>query len=379
MATEVRQLMDTENYVCYNIRGHRSHEEVFLLGACSEADCEYLIDEKKGGVFMAGFDSVVGNKQIKEHFEKAIQLNKISHGYILNGEDGMGKMELAKSFAQMVQCESTGEKPCMNCHSCKQFLSGNHPDIIYVRHEKPGVIGVDDVRTGINSDILIKPYSSPYKIYIVDEAEKMSVQAQNALLKTIEEPPSYGIIMLLTSNAEGFLPTILSRCIVLNLKPVSDEEMEAYLNQQNIPSDRIPTLVKFSRGNVGKAMRMAQSESFTAMIDQIMTVLKRADQMNIHELLGFITILTGYKLEIKDCLDFMQMWYRDVLMLKATNDLNLLIFKEEYAAIREVGNKKSYETIEKIIQAIDTAKRRLDANVNFELTMEILLLAMKEK
>ena len=101
--------------------------------------------------------------------------------------------------------------------------------------------------------------------------------------------------------------------------------------------------------------------------------------MNIHELLGFITILTGYKLEIKDCLDFMQMWYRDVLMLKATNDLNLLIFKEEYAAIREVGNKKSYETIEKIIQAIDTAKRRLDANVNFELTMEILLLAMKEK
>lgn len=328
---------------------------------------------------MAGFDSVVGNKQIKEHFEKAIQLNKISHGYILNGEDGMGKMELAKSFAQMVQCESTGEKPCMKCHSCKQFLSGNHPDIIYVRHEKQGVIGVDDVRTGINSDILIKPYSSPYKIYIVDEAEKMSVQAQNALLKTIEEPPSYGIIMLLTSNAEGFLPTILSRCIVLNLKPVSDEEMEAYLNKQNIPKDRIPTLVKFSRGNVGKAMRMAQSESFTAMIDQIMTVLKRADQMNIHELLGFITILTGYKLEIKDCLDFMQMWYRDVLMLKATNDLNLLIFKEEYAAIREVGNKKSYETIEKIIQAIDTAKRRLDANVNFELTMEILLLAMKEK
>ena len=96
MATEVRQLMDTENYVCYNIRGHRSHEEVFLLGACSEADCEYLIDEKKGGVFMAGFDSVVGNKQIKEHFEKAIQLNKISHGYILNGEDGMGKMGAGK-------------------------------------------------------------------------------------------------------------------------------------------------------------------------------------------------------------------------------------------------------------------------------------------
>ena len=328
---------------------------------------------------MAGFDSVVGNRQIKEHFEKAIQLNKISHGYILNGEDGMGKMELAKAFAQMVQCEGTGEKPCMVCHSCKQFLSGNHPDIIYVKHEKPGVIGVDDVRNGINGDIVIKPYSSPYKIYIVDEAEKMSVQAQNALLKTIEEPPSYAVIMLLTANAKGFLPTILSRCIVLNLKPISDEEMERYLRKQGVGEDRIHTVVKFSRGNVGKAMRMAQSDSFTTMVGQIMTLLKRADQMSINELLEFVSILTGYKLEIRDCLDFMQMWYRDVLMLKATNDLNLLLFKEEYGAIREIGNKKSYETIEKMIEAIDTAKRRLDANVNFELTMEILLLALKEK
>lgn len=328
---------------------------------------------------MAGFDSVVGNRQIKEHFEKAIQLNKISHGYILNGEDGMGKMELAKAFAQMVQCEGTGKKPCMVCHSCKQFLSGNHPDIIYVRHEKPGVIGVDDVRTGINGDIVIKPYSSPYKIYIVDEAEKMSVQAQNALLKTIEEPPSYAIILLLTANAKGFLPTILSRCMVLNLKPISDEEMENYLRKQGVSEERINTVIKFSRGNVGKAMRMVQSDSFTIMVGQIMTLLKRADQMSINEVLEFVSILTGYKLEIKDCLDFMQMWYRDVLMLKATNDLNLLLFKEEYGAIRDVANKKSYETIEKMIQAIDTAKRRLDANVNFELTMEILLLALKEK
>ena len=94
--------MDTENYVCYNRRGQKN---IILFNRSIEADCVRLT--KKGGVFMAGFDSVVGNKQIKEHFEKAIQLNKISHGYILNGEDGMGKMELAKSFAQMVQCEST--------------------------------------------------------------------------------------------------------------------------------------------------------------------------------------------------------------------------------------------------------------------------------
>ena len=110
----------------------------------------------------------------------------------------------------------------MTCHSCKQVMSGNHPDLIYVKHEKPGSIGVDDVREQINDTIMIRPYSSYYKIYIVDEAEKMTVQAQNALLKTIEEPPSYAVIILITTNQEAFLPTILSRCVQMKLKPLKD-------------------------------------------------------------------------------------------------------------------------------------------------------------
>ena len=169
---------------------------------------------------MSGFQDIPGQEHIKDHFQKAISNKKISHAYILSGESGMGHKLLAEAFALTLLCESGRTVPCLTCHSCKQVLSGNHPDLIYVIHEKPASIGVDDIRKQINDTIMIRPYSSQYKIYIVDEAEKMTIQAQNALLKTIEEPPSYVIIILLTTNQNTFLPTILSRCIQLKLKPL---------------------------------------------------------------------------------------------------------------------------------------------------------------
>ena len=168
------------------------------------------------------FKDIIGNDMIKDHFKKAIENNKISHAYILTGEAGTGRKSIANAFSMALLCEKGGKEPCMVCHSCKQVLSGNHPDLIYVKHEKPNSIGVDDIREQINDTIMIRPYSSYYKIYIVDEAEKMTVQAQNALLKTIEEPPSYAVIILITTNQEAFLPTILSRCVQLKLKPLQE-------------------------------------------------------------------------------------------------------------------------------------------------------------
>ena len=149
---------------------------------------------------MAGFHDIIGHEKIKEHLQKAIGYQRVSHAYILSGEEGMGRKTIAKAFAMTLLCEKHGTEPCMECHSCKQFLSGNHPDVIWVTHEKPASIGVDDVRIQINDTVSIRPYSSPYKIYLVDEAEKMTVQAQNALLKTIEEPPAYAVLVLITTN-----------------------------------------------------------------------------------------------------------------------------------------------------------------------------------
>ena len=125
---------------------------------------------------MGKFADIIGHEQIIHHLQSAISLKKVSHAYIFEGEEGMGKNMLASAFAQTLQCREGDTEPCMRCPSCKQAETKNQPDIIRMTHEK-AEIGVGDIREKLCGDILIRPYSSPYKIYIVDEAEKMNVQA----------------------------------------------------------------------------------------------------------------------------------------------------------------------------------------------------------
>ena len=328
---------------------------------------------------MAGFSEILGHEQIIEHLQNAIQMKKVSHAYILDGEEGAGKMMLARAFAQTLQCERGGIEPCGECHSCKQALSGNQPDIITVSHEKPASIGVEDIRGQLCGDIQIKPYSSPYKIYIVDEAEKMTVQAQNALLKTIEEPPAYGVILLLTTNADAFLPTILSRCVTLKLRPVKSEVIRAYLMEKyQIPDYQADVCTAFARGNVGKAQRLAQSEQFAELKEHLIHLLRHLRDMEIYELTEAVRSASEYKAEIGDYLDLMALWFRDVLLFKATRQIEGLVFAEEIGDISAQAQKSSYEGLERILKALEKAKVRLKANVNFELTMELLMLTIKE-
>lgn len=334
---------------------------------------------------MVSFQDIIGQEQIKEHLHTALTRNQISHAYVICGERSSGKEYIARLFAMALQCEKRGGTdenvliPCNECHSCRQALSDNQPDIIRVQHEKPNTIGVEDIRTQVNQDIVIKPYSSPYKIYIINEGEKMTPQAQNALLKTLEEPPAYAVILILTTNMEAMLPTILSRCVSLHLKPAPDHEIRKYLMEQlQVPDYKADVCVAFARGNVGKAKALATSEEFDNIKADAVSLLKYIGDMDMSETVEAIKKISEYKFNIDDYLDIIAVWYRDVLLFKATSDANHLIFKEEIQYIRKVADKSSYEGIEDIIKAVESAKARLKANVNFELTMELLLLAIKE-
>ena len=328
---------------------------------------------------MAGFQDIIGQEQIKEHLRNALATGKVSHAYIINGEKSSGKEFIAKVFAMALQCEQGQMDPCQECRSCKQALSGNHPDIIYVTHEKPNTISVDDIRRQVNGEVAIKPYSAPRKVYLIGEAEKMTVQAQNALLKTLEEPPEYAVIILLTSNVNTLLPTIMSRCVMLHMKPVADELVKEYLcGQLQIPDYKAEVCAAFARGNIGRAKALASSEDFENVKSEALSLLKYIQDMELNEIIAAVKKITEYKLEINDYLDICAIWYRDALLFKATNDVNHLIFREEIQALRRTAQRSSYEGIESIIKALDTAKKRLDANVNFELVMELLMLTIQE-
>ena len=214
---------------------------------------------------------------------------------------------------------------------------------------------------------------------MIDEAEKMNEQAQNALLKTIEEPPAYAILILLTTNAAAFLPTILSRCVTLNIKAVPDEKIRGYLMRKyQIPDYQADVCVAFAQGNVGKAIQLASSEEFNELKDAVLQLIKRLRDIDLYEMTEAVKQIATYKLSINDYFDLMMVWYRDVLLFKATGDVNGLIFKDEVYDIKRQAEKSSYSGIETILEALRTAQIRLNANVNFDLTMELLLLTIKE-
>ena len=238
---------------------------------------------------------------------------------------------------------------------------------------------MDDVRTALVEDIQIKPYNGKYKVYIIDEAEKMTPQAQNAILKTIEEPPEYSVIIFLTNNVEIFLPTIISRCIIFNLKPLRESTIMEYLiSNYKIPEYEAKVCASFAQGRIGRAVKLVSFDEFGKIKDEAINLVKNIYTYDIPDLLDAVKRVSEFKININDYIDILEMWYRDVLLFKVTRDPNNLIFSDEINAIRKQASKSSYEGLENILDGCEIAKTRLRANVNFDLAIELMLLNIKE-
>ena len=324
------------------------------------------------------FQDVIGQEKIVGHLQNAIKMKKVSHAYLIQGENGSGKKMLASIFAKTLQCEEKGIEPCGKCRSCKQADSDNHPDIRWVKHEK-ATIGVDDIRLQLNNDIFIKPYSSEYKIYIIEDAEKMTEQAQNAMLKTIEEPPKYAVILLLTVNAKLLLPTILSRCILLNIRPVARKLVVQLLKERHgIAGYMAEVSADFADGVPGKAISYAQSGEFVTQKEDVLKVLRRLDHMPADELYKKVKEWSGKKQELPDIFSLMNLWFRDILVMKSTDGKGRLVFREEETELIRQAEVISYYELDNCLEAIETMKQRMNANVNLEVSLELLLYTMKE-
>lgn len=327
---------------------------------------------------MDSFKDVIGHKNVISYIENAVRQDKVSHAYILNGARGSGKKMLAMLFGATLLCENKGADPCNNCHSCKQVDSRSHPDLINIE-SLDSSIGVDVIRTRVNNDIMIKPYQGPYKIYIIDGADRMTEQAQNALLKTIEEPPEYAVIFLLTENAEKLLPTITSRCVMLKLRNIKDKLIKKYLMEKlEVPDYKAQMCTAFAQGNVGRAVLLAKNEKYDEIREEAVRLLKNIREMEFDAVLEAIRHIHTYKLDVEEYFDIIMVWYRDVLMYKATREVDKIVFKELIPEIKERARKSSYEGIELVLESLEKSKARLRANVNFNLVMELLFLTIKE-
>lgn len=324
---------------------------------------------------MYRFSDIWGNERLVAHLRRALQEDRISHACLFTGGKGMGKKMLARTFAMALECEGEGEKPCGHCASCSAFLSGTHPDILTVRPTKK-TLGVDDVREQILEDIKLKQYRYRYKIYLVEQADTMTVQAQNALLKILEEPPSYGIFLLMAERMEAFLPTVLSRTVVLQMQPVPAHEIEKYLQTKKMLSDSEAAVCStYAQGSIGQALSLLEDADFHKMREDILDKLERLQRTPLAEVLLWAKDLEMYKNDLR-FLDIMLLWYRDILAAKCLHDPSAIIQKDKQEEIFEGVGKEAAE-IAKQADAVVQARCRLAQNANFRLTMEVMLMQLK--
>lgn len=321
-------------------------------------------------------DDIAGQTVALTHLKNALKKDQISQAYMLIGEPGMGKKTIAESFAESILCEERkpGEyEHCGKCRSCHQVETGNHPDCIFVTHEKSNLISVDEIREQLVSDVEIKPYQGSKKVYIVPDAEMMNEQAQNALLKTLEEPPEYAVIILLVANADLMLPTLLSRSIKLPLAPLPDQVIEEKLiKDYYIQKYRTSSIVKFARGNLGRAIEMSENDDFIEDKNTASDIMKKVVKTESYQWKDWIDELSKDKVRLPFFLGLFMDWYRDILMAKSGAGRERLMFADEESVITEEVGEYDYEGLKYCIEAIEDAQAKVRANVKLSLVLENL-------
>lgn len=328
---------------------------------------------------MRTWNEIIGHKNVLSHLKKAVSAGRPAHAYAFHGDDGTGKRTVADIFAKSLLCEkkaADGFTPCGKCRSCLQCESGNQPDIIRITHEK-AAISVDDIRTQIIAQMDIRPYSSPYKIFIVDEAEKMNEQAQNALLKTLEEPPEYGIIILLTNNMNTFLETIRSRVVELDFFPVQTEEISGFLiKEKQIPDYQAKTAAGASGGSPGLAWAWVDSEEFAERREQSVKLLKKLGELSKAQVFSKAREWAKEKDEIEFFLRMLENWIKEVLLVKSGVTDRPGMFSQEKEAVRKQAESLDYGYFGELSESIHELRARMRVNVNTEICFEELLLKL---
>lgn len=254
-----------------------------------------------------GFEALLGNRQLKENLAASLKNNHISHFYLISGPEGSGKRTLAKLLSAAVLCKGHS-RPCGHCGVCRRVLEGNHPDVITVDDPEKRFISVELIRAA-RADIYIKPNESDHKLYLIPRARDMLPPAQNALLKILEEPPAYGVFLLLTDNPEKLLPTVRSRCVELKLRALPDALLERALREEfpDADPDRLHAAILRSGGYLGQARELLSGPGLSENAVQFAAAFAARD------VFGMQKLLTP-----------MEKWKRDVLIPVLQEWLELL-------------------------------------------------------
>lgn len=303
------------------------------------------------------FENIIGQDFAKKYITNSIKKNRITNAYIFEGIEGIGKTTFSYEFAKIL----------LEREDIK-----NSPDFINIYPEDKNSIKISQIRELI-SDIIIKPHSNK-KVYIIHNSETMTLQSQNALLKTLEEPPSYAIIILITTNKESIIDTIKSRCDIIKFVPISTFNIEKYLDSLGIKNSSI--IANFSRGSIGKALELSSSDKFRNIREDVCNYIENILKKDLLYSMDNINSIDVYKNDIITVMDILITFFRDVMMLK--QGINNIINIDKISVIQNISKEISSNKISKIIGIIEDIKNKLNSNCSFSICMQVMFFNIYE-
>jgi DNA polymerase III subunit delta' len=308
------------------------------------------------------FDNIIGHENIKKQIETSIDSGKFSHAHLLIGEDGIGKSLFARSIGLKLLGKTEDKE---------------YADLVEFKVQKnKQSIGIKYVVEEIINEINKKPYEGDRKVIIIYEAHRMTSDAQNAFLKTIEEPPKGVFIILLCEKLESILETIRSRCQIHKLQRLNHNELREFLNRKykHLGLSEVKAITSFSDGIPGRAERFIEDENFKEMRNSTISVLMDISDKKPREFLKHEVFFLKYKSDWQEVLTWILSYIRDALVYKETGSDALIVNMDKIENIKDIASLFSFNRLNDIIEIVNETRQRLERNVNPSLTFSSMLL-----
>ena len=311
-------------------------------------------------------DNIVGQHRLLKRIDSFFEADRVAHAFLFYGEKGIGKKTIAKYIAGKLLCKGQN-KPCGVCPACKRMETDNHPDFIWVQPKRRNIL-VDDIRTLI-AQLSVQAYEGGYKVAVIEQAEMMTDQAQNALLKTLEEPTQRTVLLLLAENTQMMLKTVLSRCVVMRIPPLALPEMEQVLQKNGVPQQQLGILAHQAMGVPGKAMEHIQHEEGRKAAVSLLLAQFMPQPRNV--VADAATLL-----RIPNWLAVWQSALRDLLLgAQGNTDFINIDFKAE---IEKACTQCSYRKLLRVYDILIETGRKIEQNVAASTCCEVMLLGIAE-
>ncbi|MFW6378053.1 MAG: DNA polymerase III subunit delta', partial [Bacillota bacterium] len=324
------------------------------------------------------FADIPDQEKAKKLIKNQLNSERLSHAYLFLGPEDVGQIELAKTMAKTYFCEIMDEDSCEECTQCIKVRHSNHPDFdLLEAEENKDQIGIDLIRD-LQKRIAYRPYEAKHRFFIISGADKMTEQAANSLLKTLEEPPDYATLVLIAEDESKVLPTILSRCQQIRFEYLSDEILISYFKRQGIKDENIKLMVRLAKGSLVQAKNIIDNkEIFKKRTQVFQFLLDLADKSRV-EVFREVDKWKEWYGEGLPLFDLLIDWYRDIIVVEDVK--NGLVNNDDY--LRSIVSLRNKYTRLELIKELDLIREvyaSINANVKIELALQYLLLKLRIK